>query len=86
MDLIYKINTCKNNFWKSEFYFDYFGYPTVKIDQNCFVPRNHFTVEKISLHCFDSLTQQDIVKLLESGMKNVLKNMEYCGYRVMEID
>ena len=86
MDLIYKINTCKNNFWKSEFYFDYFGYPTVKIDQNYFVPRNHFTVEKISLYCFDSLTQQDIVKLLESGMKNVLKNMEYCGYRVMEVD
>lgn len=85
LDLVNQINNCKNNFWKSHFLFDYNGYPVIEIDQNYFVPKKYLTLEKIRFEEFCSLTKNDIVVSLESGMSKVLKNMERCGYRVMEV-
>lgn len=85
LDLVNQINNCKNNFWKSHFLFDYNGYPVIEIDQNYFVPKKYLTLEKIRFEEFCSLTKNDIVVSLESGMSKVLKNMERCGHRVMEV-
>lgn len=81
-NLIKKVNGCSNKFWKAQFYFDWLNRPTIEIDQQFFIPRRHLTKEKIYLNKF---SEKNIVSLLETGMHNVLKNMERCGYRVMEV-
>ena len=81
-NLIKKVNDCSNKFWKAQFYFDWLNRPTIEIDQQFFIPRRHLTKEKIYLNKF---SEQNIVSLLKTGMHNVLKNMERCGYRVMEV-
>lgn len=85
INLVNKINKCKNNFWKTRFFFDYSGYPVIEIDQNFFIPRKYLTLKKIRFENFDLLSEQDIIEYLKIGMKEVLKNMEQCGYRVMEV-
>lgn len=85
LDLVNKINNCKNNFWKAQFLFDYNGYPTIEIDQNYFIPKKYLTLEKVRFEELYSLTENDIVVSLKSGMDKVLKNMQRCGYRVMEV-
>lgn len=85
LDLVNQINNCKNNFWKAQFLFDYNGYPVIEIDQNYFIPKKYLTLEKIRFEEFHSLTENDIVVSLKSGMNKVLKNMQRCGYRVMEV-
>ena len=71
-----EINNCKNNFWKAQFLFDYNGYPMIKIDQNYFIPKKYLTLEKVCFEEFYSLTENDIVVSLKSGMDKVLKNMQ----------
>lgn len=85
LDLVNQINNCKNNFWKAQFLFDYNGYPIIEIDQNYFVPKKYLTLEKVRFEEFYSLTKNDIVVSLKSGMSKVLENMQRCGYRVMEV-
>lgn len=85
INLVNKINSCKNNFWKAQFSFDYNRYLVIEVDQKYFFPKRYLTLEKIRFEDFNELTEQDIVKHLEIGMKKVLNNMERCGYRVMEV-
>lgn len=85
INFVDRINNCKNKFWKARFLFDYNGYPEIKIDQKYFIPRKYLTLEKIRFENFDLLSEQDIIEYLKAGMKEVLKNMERCGYRVMEV-
>ena len=84
--LIFRVNNSKNNFWKAQFFFDHNGYPVIEIDQKYFIPKRYLTLEKIRFGNLTILTEQDIIKYLEKGMKKVLKNMERCGYRVMEVN
>ena len=83
LHLISKINNCKNNFWKSEISFDYFGDIVIKVDQKYFIPKRYITFEKIYFDDIFSLTEKDIISYLEDAMRKVMKNMECCGYRVM---
>lgn len=85
VNLVEKINNCKNNFWKAQFLFDYNGYPTIEIDQKYFVPKKYLTLEKIRFNDLDLLNKEDIINLIETKMRKVLKNMERFGYRVMEV-
>lgn len=82
--IVERINGCRNKFWKAQFYFDWLNRPTIEIDQKYFIPKRYLTKEKIYLHD-DEFSTQNIISLVESGMKTVLKNMERCGYRVMEV-
>lgn len=85
LNLVNQINNCKNNFWKAQFSFDYNGHPVVEVDQRYFTPNRYLTLEKICFEDLDLLTEQDIIKHLEIGMKKVLKNIQRCGYRIMEV-
>lgn len=86
LSLVEQINNCKNNFWKAKLDFRCYGYPVIEVDQKYFSPRKYTTFEKIELPLLESSTKEDIVKQIEKGMKSVLKNMEYCGYRVVGVD
>lgn len=86
LNLVERINNCKNNFWKACFSFDYNGYPTVEIDQKHFEPIKYLTLEKVRFEEFYEMNKEDIITHLEFGMKKVLENMKKCGYRVMEVD
>ena len=86
LNLVDMINNCKNNFWKAEVSFDCFLLNViVTVDQKYFVPKRYTTFEKIYLYDIYSLTKKDIVIDLENAMHKVMKNMERCGYRVMEV-
>lgn len=85
LNIVQKINNCKNNFWKAYFEVDYNGCPTVEIDQKYFKPMKYLTLEKVRFEEFCKLSEEDIIASLELGMKKVLKNMQKCGYRVMEV-
>lgn len=81
------VNNCKNSFWKSEISFDdYWGRIIVMVDQKHFISKRHLTFERIYFDFDDilSLKVRDIVVELENAMYKVMKNMERCGYRVME--
>lgn len=86
LNLVERINNCKNKFWKASFSFDYNGYPTVEIDQKYFESVKYLTLEKIRFEEFYKLREEDIIARLEFGMKKVFRNMQKCGYRVMEVD
>ena len=80
------INNCKNNFWKAEISFDSFlSDVVVTVDQRYFVPKRYTTFEKIYIDNILSLIETDIILELEKAMREVIKNMECCGYRVMEV-
>lgn len=85
LSLVNEINNCKNNFWKASFLFDYNGYPTIELDQKYFIPNKYITLEKIRFDDFDSLSRDNIIYSLKTGMLNVMDNMQRCGYRVMEV-
>ena len=85
LNLVEQINNCKNNFWKAQFLFDYNGYPVVEVDQKYFTPKRYLTLEKIRFEDFFLSAENDIINDLKIGMCKVLKNMERCGYRVMEV-
>ena len=82
------INNCKNNFWKSEISFNnHWGEIIIMVDQKYFIPKRYTTFERIYFD-FDeilSLKVKDIIIQLEKAMHQVMKNMECCGYRVMEV-
>lgn len=85
ISLVDKINKSKNNFWKSYLLFDYNGEPVIEVDQKYFKPRKYLTLEKIYLGCLESNSEECLINKVESGMMQVLKNMERYGYRVMEV-
>lgn len=85
-NLVERINTCKNNFWDAELLFDRNGNPEIKIDQKLFEVKKPYllTYEKIYLNDIESFTEQNITNRIKQAMYLVFKNMERCGYRVME--
>ena len=87
IDLIKKINGCKNKFWNAELLFDYNGYPEIKIDQRIFKVKKYYlsTYEKVYLDDLETLSKEKIEKRIKKAMLVVLKNIEKCGYRVMEV-
>lgn len=85
LNLVERINNCKNNFWKACFSFDYNGYPTIEIDQKHFEPIKYLTLEKVHFEEFYELSEENIIASLELGMKKVIENIQKCGYRVMEV-
>ncbi|KAI4445083.1 hypothetical protein C823_007587 [Eubacterium plexicaudatum ASF492] len=84
--LVKRINNCKNNFWESDISFDFFGDIIIKIDQKYFTPKRHLTFEKIYFDDILTLTEKEIISQLEKAMYKVIKNMERCGCRVMEVN
>lgn len=87
IDLVKKINNCKNEFWNAEIAFDYNGYPEIKIDQKRFKVKKHYllTCEKVYLDDLEILSEEIIKNRIKKAMLSVLKNIERCGYRVMEV-
>lgn len=85
LNLVNRINNCRNNFWKAQCYFDYNGDFVVEVDQRCFESERYLTFENIRFENLNLLTEQNIIKHLEIGMNKVFKNMEICGCRVMEV-
>ena len=85
IDLVRKINNCKNKFWKAEFYFNYINDMIIKIDQNYFSPINHSTFEEINytrlLLIID--TNEKLINEVVKRMIKIMNNMERCGYRVI---
>lgn len=84
INIVSQINNCNNNYWRAKFLFDYDGQPVITIDQKYFVPIKYMTFEKIYFDDICSLTEKEIIGYLKKAMHKVMKNMERCGYRVME--
>lgn len=87
VDLVEKINNCKNNFWKAELLFNYDGNPEIKIDQKLFNVKKPYlsTYEKVRFYDLEILTKQEIIKRIKDAMYLIFENMERCGYRIMEV-
>ena len=85
-NLVDEINKCKNNFWEAEINFDN-GIAIIKIDQKLFEVQKYylFTYEKIRFYSIESYSEKYIKTRIKDAMYRVLKNMERCGYRVMEV-
>jgi len=88
IDLVNKINTCKNNFWEAEILFDYDGHIGIKIDQKLFKVKKPYlsTYEKVYFNELVKLTEQEILKHIKDAMYLIFNNMERCGYRIMEVE
>lgn len=85
LNIIERINKCKNKYWKASLSFDFSGYLEIKIDQNIFIPKKWLTFEKITLGDVCSLIDNDVIELLEEAMHKVNKRMEGYGYRLLEV-
>ena len=85
-NLVDKINQCKNNFWKAEMNIDS-GAVVIKIDQKVFEVQKYYlyTYEKLWFYSIESYTEKYIKTCIRDAMYRVQKNMERCGYRVMEV-
>ena len=85
IDLVAKINNCKNGFWKAVLTFNCHGVLRLEIDQVYIKPSEwHMTQEYIDLSENYLSSEEGFHKVLASKMKQVMKNMEKYGYRVME--
>ncbi|MCI9077347.1 MAG: hypothetical protein HFH68_00290 [Lachnospiraceae bacterium] len=82
INLVSKINNCKNSFWKAELFFDYGKNLVIKTDQT-YIGKDipHITYEKTILSDFDKET---VIFNIKESLKKVMKNMEKYGYRIME--
>lgn len=86
IDLVFKINNCKNGFWKASLIFNNIGILQLEIDQTYIKPSEwYMTKERIDL--LDEYLSSDkrLRNDLVNKMKLVMKNMERYGYRVMEV-
>lgn len=84
-NIVSQINNCNNNYWEANFLFDHNGYPVISVDQKYFVPKKYTTFERVILNDSLLFVKTDIIYELEKAMHQVLKNMERCGYRVLEV-
>lgn len=85
INLVSKINNCKNGFWKAGLTFNYIGILRLEIDQVYINPsERHMTKEHIDLSESYLSSDKKLRNVLVRKMKNVMKNMEEYGYRVME--
>lgn len=86
IDLVSKINNCKNSFWKATLAFNCLGVLRLEIDQKYINPSKwHMTQEYIDLSDVYLLSNKRLQNALTNKMKKVIKNMEQYGYRVMEV-
>lgn len=82
INLVSKINNCKNGFWKAELFFDYEENLIIKTDQtyiNEDIP--HTTYEETIL---TGLDEETVIYNVKENLKKVMENMGMYGYRVME--
>ena len=80
-----KINSSKNNLWKADLFIDRYGDIGTRVDQTVFIPHKHMTFEKVYID-YDSLyDEENLIGLLKDALKGVMKNMERCGYRLLEV-
>ena len=85
LNIVSQINNCSNNYWEANFLFDHNGYPVISVDQKYFVPKRYTTFERVILNNSLVFVKTDIICELEKAMHQVMKNMERCGYRVLEV-
>lgn len=86
IDLVSKINNCKNGFWKATLTFNCHGILRLEIDQVYINPSEwHITKEHIDLSEGFLSSDKRLRNALVNKMKLVMKNMERYGYRVMEV-
>ena len=85
-NIVNQVNSCKNNIWNATISFSYDDI-TVDIDQKVFNPKYSYdaTGERIYFYYDTKYSKNRIKKYFTSAMNSVLKNMEDCGYRVMEV-
>ena len=85
-NIVNQVNSCKNNIWNATISFSYDNI-TVDIDQKVFNPKYSYdtTGERIYFYYDTKYSKNRIKKYFTSAMNSVLKNMERCGYRVMEV-
>ena len=86
LNIVNQVNSCKNNIWNATISFSYDDI-TVDIDQKVFNPKYSYdtTGERIYFYYDTKYSKNRIKKYFTSAMNSVLKNMERCGYRVMEV-
>lgn len=84
LDVVDRINNCKNNIWKAQFSFDDIGGIVVTVDQKVFIPKRYITFEKVYFCDLCSIDEDFIICHMVDAMHKVMKNMESCGYRIME--
>ena len=86
IDLVAKINNCKNGFWKASLAFNCLGVLRLEIDQLYIDPSEwHMTQEYIDLSEYYLSSYERLRNAITEKMKLVMKNMEKYGYRVMEV-
>lgn len=86
IDLVSKINNCKNGFWKSGLTFNRFEVLCLEIDQKYIKPSEwHITQERIEISDSYLSSNEKLRNAITRKMKLVIKNMEKYGYRVMEV-
>lgn len=87
INIVKKINSCKNKFWKAEIFSDYYG-SGIKIDQNIFKP--YFTTFK-KIYFEDlyngikSSGENDIIKCVKDAMYSIFDNMAKNKYYVLGV-
>ena len=86
LNIVNQVNSCKNNIWNATISFSYDDI-AVDIDQKVFNPKYSYdaTGERIYFYYDTKYSKNRIKKYFTSAMNSVLKNMERCGYRVMEV-
>lgn len=85
IDLVSKINNCKNAFWEATLAFNCHGVLRLEIDQIYINPSEwHITKEYIDSESLLS-SEDQLRNVIVNKMKMVIKNMEKYGYRVMEV-
>lgn len=87
IQIVEKINQCKNNFWEASLQFDYDDLSII-INQKLFTVNKMYlsTYEKIRFNVYEeTYSNRKIKSRIKKAMHQVFKNMERCGYRVMEV-
>jgi len=80
-----KINSSSNKLWKSSFFVDRFEDVEIRVDQTVFTPHKHMTFSKAYISYKLVSDEEYIIESLKDSLKEVMKNMERCGYRLLEV-
>lgn len=81
-ELIENINCCKNKIWKAKLGYNYY-YNYIIVDQRIFKPRSGSTKYYIYFD-ISSIDIKILKQKLQAAMNNILNDIEFYGYRVME--
>lgn len=83
-NLVDKVNSCKNNIWLASIS-TYYDNVVIKINQKIFGDCMSYTGEKYSFSECNTYSESEIKKCIADTMCKVMKNMEHCGCRVLEV-